>query len=277
VSKDQDCLSSIARFILQYHKEQTHIDKAETCFPLEIHAIFFVLCSLYFYMQQPTIITIDGPAGSGKSTLGELLARRLGYLYFDTGVMYRALTWAVLHRQIDVHNQELLEQLAHQVVIEVVAPTQDDGRQYTVLLDGSDITWEIRQAEVDRNVSLVARYPGVRAEMRRRQRVIGQRGQVVMVGRDIGTIVMPEAPLKIYLDASLETRSRRRMAEQYRRDDTVSLEETRAAVARRDELDQHVLQPAPDALILHSDTHSPEEEVAQIIALFDPAEPPSSA
>jgi len=227
-------------------------------------------------MQRPEIITIDGPAGSGKSTLGELLARQLGYLYFDTGVMYRALTWAALHRQTDVYNQEMLEHLAHQVVIEVVAPMQDDGRQYTVLLDGTDITWEIRQAEVDRNVSVVARYPGVRAEMRRRQRVIGQRGHVVMVGRDIGTIVMPEAPLKIYLDASLETRARRRMAEQRRRDDTVSLEEIRASVARRDELDQHVMQPAPDARILHSDTHSPEEEVAWIIALFDSAEPPSS-
>ncbi len=227
-------------------------------------------------MQQPTIITIDGPAGSGKSTLGELLARRLGYLYFDTGVMYRALTWIALHRQIDVHDQAVLEQLAHQIVIEIIAPTQDDGRQYTVILDGTDITWAIRQAEIDRAVSLVARYPGVRAEMRRQQRNIGQRGHVVMVGRDIGTIVMPEAPLKIYLDATLETRARRRMAEQHQRGDTGSLEEIRAAVARRDELDQHVMQPAPDALILHSDTHSPEEEVARIIALFatGPASPP---
>jgi cytidylate kinase len=113
--------------------------------------------------------------------------------------------------------------------------------------------------------------------MRRQQRVIGQRGHVVMVGRDIGTIVMPEAPLKIYLDASLETRARRRMAEQHQRGDTGSLEEIRAAVARRDELDQHVMQPAPDALILQSDTHSPAEEVAQIVALFDtaPVSPPS--
>lgn len=220
-------------------------------------------------MKRPATITIDGPAGSGKSTLGERLAQRLGYLYFDTGVMYRALTWVALEQGIAVTDGPALADLAHRIQIEVLAPTHADGRQYTVLVQDTDITWAIRQAAVDQAVSLVSRYPGVRTELRRQQRAIGQRGQVVMVGRDIGTCVMPDAPLKIYLEAALETRARRRMVEQQQRGEAVSLEQVRAAVARRDALDQHVLHPAVDAFILHSDDLSLEEEVAQIMALFE--------
>lgn len=220
-------------------------------------------------MKQPSVITIDGPAGAGKSTLGQLLARRLGYLYFDTGVMYRALTLAALEQGVDLHDSSRLERLAQQLRIEVLAPTQDDGRQYTVCVDGRDVTWALRNAQVDRNVSLVSSYPGVRAEMRRQQRVIGARGNVVMVGRDIGTVVMPDAPLKIYLEASLEARARRRVAELQQRGQHIDLEQVRADVARRDELDRHVMSPAPDAVLLSSDNLSPDEEVACIMALLD--------
>src|SRR5262245_2943812 len=155
-------------------------------------------------------ITIDGPAGAGKSTLGELLARRLGYLYFDTGVMYRAATWAVLRHGVDPYNEEATAALARALDIELLPPTDSDGRQYKVLVDGQDITWELRFPEVERLVSLVASYPAVREVMRAQQRKIGLRGQIVMVGRDIGRIVLPEAALKIYLEASLDERARRR-------------------------------------------------------------------
>jgi cytidylate kinase len=219
-------------------------------------------------MPPPPTITIDGPAGAGKSTLGALLAARLGYLYFDTGVMYRALTRAALDRGVSPRDGEALEALAKRLLIELLPPTADDGRQYTVLADGDDVTWAIRAPEVDRNVSLASSYPGVRAELIEQQRAIGRRGGVVMVGRDIGTVVMPEAPLKIYLRASLDARAERRLADLRAREDGRSLDEVRADVARRDELDSHVMAAAHDALVLDSDRLSPAEEVEWILARF---------
>jgi len=127
---------------------------------------------------------------------GELLARQLGYLYFDTGVMYRALTWAALRRGVDPQAGAALAALARQLKIEVLPPLAADGRQYTVLADGQDVTWELRLPEVERYVSLVSSYPAVREVLRAQQRAIGLRGRIVMVGRDIGNIVMPDAALK---------------------------------------------------------------------------------
>jgi cytidylate kinase len=216
-------------------------------------------------MHIPSIITIDGPAGAGKSTLGALLAQRLGYLYFDTGVMYRALTLIALRRQLDLDDALALEQLAHQIRIEVLEPNRADGRQYTVYVDDQDVTWAIRAPEVNQAVSQVSKHPGVRAEMVRQQQHIGRRGSVVMVGRDIGTLVMPDAELKIYLEASLDERARRRAAEERSRGRESSLEQIRAEIARRDELDRHVMQPASDALILKSDDLSPDLEVDWIL------------
>ncbi|MBC8161167.1 MAG: (d)CMP kinase [Roseiflexaceae bacterium] len=217
-------------------------------------------------MDVPSVITIDGPAGAGKSTLGELLARRLGYLYFDTGVMYRALAYAASIAQIDQDDADTLGQLAETTTIEVSPPHVEDGRQYTVLVDGHDATWQIRRPEVEGLVSAVARHPQVRQVLRQRQRQIGQAGRVVMVGRDVGSVVMPDAPLKIFLEASLDERARRRTAEVNAREGHADQQRVRADVARRDALDRHVMQPAPDALIIDCDPLTPEQEVELILA-----------
>jgi CMP/dCMP kinase len=210
-------------------------------------------------MEQPSVITIDGPAGSGKSTLGELLARQLGYLYFDTGIMYRALALAALQHSYDLADSMALATLADTLRITVLPPTVDDGRQYTVLIDDQDCTWDLRSPTVDQHVSLVARYPAVRTALIRQQRRIGRQGRIVMVGRDIGTIVMPDAGLKLYLEASLAERARRRLADQQARGRRASLTDVQAELARRDELDRHVLPAADDALVLQTDALSPAE------------------
>lgn len=216
-------------------------------------------------MDYPSVIAIDGPAGAGKSTLGALLAARLGYLYFDTGVMYRALTLAAMERGLDLADRDAVEALAAQVAIEVEPPLAGDGRQYTVRCDGADVTWPIRAPEVERNVSLVARYPGVRRELVRQQQAIGRRGRVVMVGRDIGTVVMPDAELKIFLVTSLGERARRRADESSGRPGAPPVEQVREDLARRDDLDQHVLRPAADAVLLQTDGLSPDEEIDWIL------------
>jgi cytidylate kinase len=213
-------------------------------------------------MRNPSVIAIDGPAGAGKSTLGALLAERLGYLYFDTGVMYRALTLAAMRAGLPLDDRAALEGLAAATAIEVLPPTVADGRQYTVRVDGDDVTHAIRERQVEQNVSRVAAYPGVRRELIRQQQAIGRRGQVVMVGRDIGTVVMPDAELKVFLQASLDERARRRAAE---RPVAAAVDQVRDDLARRDSLDQHVMQAAPDALILSTDGLTPDDEVAWIL------------
>jgi len=208
-------------------------------------------------MSIPNIIAIDGPAASGKSTLAQYLASELGYLYFDTGVMYRALTWVGLQRGIAVENEEQLTRLAQGLEIDVRAPSADDGRAYDVWADGVDVTWDIRRQEVEANVSVVSAYAGVRAALSAQQRRIGLRGRVVMVGRDIGTVVLPQADLKIFLDASAEERARRRYQERVARQEQASYEAILQAMQRRDRIDSTrdvaPLRAAADAVVLDTD------------------------
>jgi cytidylate kinase len=216
----------------------------------------------------PTIIAIDGPAGSGKSTLAFYLAQDLGYLFFDTGVMYRAVTWAALDRKIPTKNEDEITCLAENIQIDVRTPTQQDGRQYDVLVDGQDVTWDIRSPNVEANVSPVSAYRGVRSAMSQQQRRIGLQGRVVMVGRDIGTVVLPEAGLKVYLDASMEERARRRYAEIIARGEDVTFEDILASICQRDKIDStrvvSPLRPANDAVIINSDGKS-IDQIIQIV------------
>jgi cytidylate kinase len=222
-------------------------------------------------MGKPDIIAIDGPAASGKSTLGQRLASALGYLYFDTGVMYRAVTWLALANNVEILNEAAVTSLAERAHIDVLAPTVPDGRAYTVIVDGKDITWEIRQTEVEQHVSPVSAYPGVRKALTAQQRRIGQRGKVVMVGRDIGTVVLPEAGLKIYLDASVEERARRRYKELLERGEQAEYDSILQAMHRRDQIDSQrkvaPLKPAEDARILSSDSLDADEVLAEALSM----------
>jgi CMP/dCMP kinase len=224
------------------------------------------------HMNIPNIIAIDGPAASGKSTLGKRLAEELGYLFFDTGVMYRAVTWGAISQNIPINNEPAITTLAETAQIDVRPPSKPDGRVCDVLLDGIDITWETRCPEVDANVSPVSAYKAVRQALTAQQRRIGLRGKVVMVGRDIGTVVLPEAELKIYLDASAEERARRRYNEIIGRGETADYEHILAGVRSRDLIDSSravaPLCPAEDAIILNSDTLSADEVFTKVVSLW---------
>ncbi len=217
-------------------------------------------------------IAIDGPAASGKSTLAHRLARELDFLYFDTGVMYRAVTLAALRSRVDVSDEARVSELAQRLSLDVRPPSKDDGRQYDVLMDEQDVTWEIRTSQVDENVSQVSSYPGVRQAMTLRQREIGQRGRIVMVGRDIGTVVLPGADLKLYLDASVEARARRRFEECRLRGDQVSFKSVLAGMKERDRIDSTrslaPLRPAEDAIVVDSTNLDIEQVVLAAIELI---------
>ena len=219
----------------------------------------------------PSTIAIDGPAASGKSTLGLRLAQALGYLFFDTGVMYRAVTWLSLDRGVDVNDEATVTTLAESTPIEVAPASVFDGRTSDVVVDGRDITWETRLPEVERNVSAVSAYRGVRAALTHQQRRIGLRGKVVMVGRDIGTVVLPEADLKIYLVATAEERARRRYDEILSRGEKVDYQEILAKVIERDRIDSTrdvaPLKPAADAVLLDSDNLNADEVFERVLAL----------
>lgn len=219
------------------------------------------------------IIAIDGPAASGKSTLGLSLSRELGYLFFDTGVMYRAITWLAIHHGLDLDDEQAVSDLAGSVDIDIRPASQPDGRTSDILAEGMDLTWEIRSPLVEAHVSQVSAYPGVRKALTRQQRRIGLRGKVVMVGRDIGTVVLPEAPLKIYLDASAEERARRRYQEIITRGDPADYNQILEKIIRRDEIDSNrdvaPLHAAKDAVIIQSDHLSAQQVLEQAISLTE--------
>jgi cytidylate kinase len=219
------------------------------------------------------IIALDGPAASGKTTIGRMLAAHLAYLFFDTGVMYRTVALAALRRGVDPADEPAVSALAEKISIDVRPPSVDDGRTSTVLLDGADVSWAIREPAVDAAVSQVSAYRRVRAAMVAQQRKIGLRGKIVMVGRDVGTVVLPEADLKIYLDASLAERSRRRYAELQSRGGKQTLQDVHMGLARRDEVDSgrdlSPLRPAGNASIIDTTAMTPKEILKIIESLLE--------
>lgn len=225
-------------------------------------------------MKTPSagIIALDGPAASGKTTVGRMLAARLGYLFFDTGVMYRAVALAAYQSGVDPADEAAVSELAEHISIDVLPSADKDGRTSTVRLDDDDVSWAIREPVVDASVSKVSAYSRVRAAMVAQQRKIGLRGKVVMVGRDVGTVVLPEADLKIYLDATLEERARRRYIELQSRGGSLTLDEVQAGLSRRDEVDSNrdlsPLRPAQDAVLIDTTALTPEEILRKIDPLL---------
>lgn len=212
------------------------------------------------------IIAIDGPAGSGKSTTARHVAEIFGLLYIDTGAMYRAVTLAALRAEkefTDAALSDFLEKLEIRLV-----PSQDGQRTF---LNGEDVSDEIRSAEVTRNVSMVSSLGTVRSALVRQQRAMGESGGIVMDGRDIGTVVFPDAHLKIFLVASAEERARRRAKELESKGEMVFLDEIKRQIELRDKFDSEreidPLRKADDAILLDTSNMTIEEQTAKIVAL----------
>lgn len=231
-------------------------------------------------MVLPRTIAVDGPAGSGKSSVSFAVARRLGYLFVDTGAFYRAITLLALRQGLDPADAERIAALARDTVLDLSGDLRDDGRQYTLLANGEDITWEIHSPEVDAHVSVVAANPGVRQAMLAAQRALAARGGVIMAGRDIGTVVLPDADLKIYIDASLEERARRRYRQRIAAGEEADLERIYEGLRQRDWIDsQREVAPllrAPDAVYLDTTSLSLDnaiEAAYQIVMEWDRQHP----
>ena len=224
-------------------------------------------------INKKITIALDGPAASGKSTLGENLAKKLNFTYLDTGVMYRAVTLAVLKMKANVDDEEQVTDIAEKMDLNFTPPSIDDGRSNDILLEGEDVTWAIRTIDVEKHVSKVSAYSGVRKAMTEQQRKIGKQGNIVMVGRDIGTVVLPDAEIKLYLDASTEERARRRYLELIARGKQVSLDVILNDMLRRDQIDSSrkiaPLKPAEDALIVDSDNLNAEEVYNYIMKIIE--------
>ncbi len=202
------------------------------------------------------IVAIDGPAGAGKSTVARALAVRLGFRYLDTGAMYRALTWLAMQRSFDLGDAHALAQLARENP--VLFPEDD-----RVWIGGTDVTSSIREARVDRMVPVVARHSAVREVMRDRQRQLGKEGNVVIEGRDIGTVVAPDAAVKVYLVADREERAKRRMAER----PGIGADALATDLRLRDESDAARMQPAEDAIEIDTTSLEVDVVVDRIAAL----------
>jgi cytidylate kinase len=208
------------------------------------------------------IVAIDGPAGAGKSTVAQRLAERLGFRYLDTGAMYRALTWLAIQHGLRLADGDRLGELAEENPVEI-----DEQRR--VRIAGTDVTASIRKSEIDRMVPVVARHPQVRRVMRARQRELGDDGNVVIEGRDIGTVVAPDAEVKVYLNADRAIRAKRRMAER----PEIGADALATDLRLRDESDAARMQPAEDAIRIDTTDLDVEDVVDQIEELVRARQP----
>jgi cytidylate kinase len=211
-------------------------------------------------LPRPAIIAIDGPVAAGKTSVGKLLSRELRYRFLDTGLMYRAITWLALDRDIDVEDESALGRLAGETVMGL-----KDGDEGVIIVDGREVSEELRRPEVDRAVSLVSKVPDVRTALVEQQREIALEGRIVVVGRDIGTVVLPYADLKLFLVASVSKRAERRYVELTRQGYDVEYDQVLKDLEARDDLDtgraHSPLRPAPNATLVDTD----DIELGQVI------------
>ena len=212
-------------------------------------------------------VAVDGPAGAGKSSISKIVAKKLGYLYIDTGAMYRSVTWAVLHNHIDVNNQKAVEALLPE--LDLTMEASDDSCK--VFIAGQDVTDFIRTPQVNNAVSIVASYKGVRQYLVERQRLMAEAGGVILDGRDIGSVVLPNAELKIYLTASVEARAIRRYLEVKGTVNEQTLEDIKDSVMQRDDMDKNrkesPLIQVEDAVLVDSSEMTFDETVEHILHL----------
>ncbi|CAG0968010.1 CMP/dCMP kinase [Anaerolineae bacterium] len=230
-------------------------------------------------MIQPRIVALDGPAGAGKTTVGSEVARRLGYLFVDTGQFYRAVTWLAIHTGMINADEESLTALARNANFEL-RPT-GDGSVYRVLYQTQDITDALREKGLERKVSKIAAVAGVRAALTPKYRELATaHPKIIMAGRDIGTVVLPDADLKIYLDATLDIRAERRHQQSQLEGRLTNIEDTRNAVADRDKQDSEravaPLRPADDAVHINTDHLSKEAVIDQVMAVIRAWKPASA-
>ena len=218
-------------------------------------------------MEKQISIAIDGPAAAGKSTVAKIIAETLSYIYVDTGAMYRALTYQAQKNQVDLQNEEELLHLLNETVIDL--KPSESGQ--VVILNGQNVTSEIRSAEVTNSVSIVAKHRAVREEMVTRQQGLAKDGGVVMDGRDIGTHVLPQAEVKIFLLASVDERAQRRHDENIKKGFESNLERLKEEIARRDKLDSErevaPLKKAEDAIEIDTTSLSIEGVVEKILSI----------
>jgi cytidylate kinase len=219
-----------------------------------------------------SIIALDGPAAAGKTTVGQRLAERLGWVFFDTGILYRAVTWLAQQKGFGSADARALADLAASMDVRVTASSVADGRDVDVIVDGVDATWRLRTEAVDRAVSAVAAVPEVRTALLPAQRRAVEGHSAVVSGRDIGTVVFPDARLKVYLDASTAERARRRAGQLAAQGSAPATTEVASDLARRDRLDSEraaaPLVAAPDAVHLPTDGLTVDDVVARIVELW---------
>ena len=218
-------------------------------------------------MAGPTVIAVDGPAASGKTVVGRRLARRLGYRFLDTGARYRAVTLLALEQGIPLDDADALTRVAKEMDFQSIEHETDGGTPQ-VIVNGRDVSGEVRSPAVDRAVSQVSQVPGVRHALVGLQRDMARKGSIVMAGRDIGTVVLPDARLKVFLEASAPVRARRRFEEMSQKGGSSRYEEVLADLERRDKLDSEreisPLRPAADAERIHTDGQSIDEVVERL-------------
>ncbi len=218
-------------------------------------------------LAKPQIIAIDGPVATGKSVVGRLLAEGLGFRFVDTGMMYRAVTWLALDQGLDMNDEASLTSLAASSTIRV------EKGEDKVLINGRLVPLQGRRAEIEKWVSLVSRVPGVREALLKQQQQMLKEGKIVMVGRDVGTVVAPNAPLKWYFRASLHERAKRRYHELQAQGSSVQLEQVQREMAARDKLDSEraysPLKPAEDARFIDTEGLTVEQVVDKNLKMIE--------